>query len=272
MATTASIVPAIVLLAIAGGPAGCTRQHVAAPAAPEIAVLGDRPVRSGHHLWWVAGDSVYRGVAGTHPLHARRLYSRPGATLGPIAVTDSDQAFVVDGQRIDRIPPLPGAVASRTAVLTHPVRGDLRTDGTSLFWADDLGIRGVASAGGAVRTLVAEAGVRDIDVRDGRVFFAVGRTVKSMPAGGGPVRTEVSTDNNVTSICAGSDLYWIELGVEVHSHAGLRWLAPPGPAGASRGPRERSGDDAPGLTWDGRGPYRLTRDGGRCNIGAAERS
>lgn len=264
MTATRIVVPTIVLLLAM---AGCTRHHVTSATEPEIAgteiaVLDDRPVRSGQHLWWVTGDSVYRGEAGPRPLHARRMYHRPGATLGPIAVVGPDQAVVVDGHRIVGVPAPPGAAAGRVVVLARPLRGGLRTDGRSLFWADELGIHSAPVTGGAVRTLMAQAWVLDVDVRAGRVFFAVGRTVKSVPAGGGPVRTDVMANNNVTSICAGTGLYWVELGVEVHSRAGLLWLAPPGPAG----PRERARDDASGLGWDGHGPYRLVRDGDRCDI------
>jgi hypothetical protein len=223
------IVFAVVL--VVAGVAKLAPRPPATVGAPPVATAAVAPpsrlVRAGNDLFWTAGDSVYRAAIDAAPGGRRLVHRAQGAAYGALAVAGPRRVFVADRDRIVRLPLLPVGPAVTVAVTRRPVT-DLYTDGTSLFWADDQGIRTVWTAGGTIRTIAAEHAIQDIDLRGGRVVFATGRAVKSVSTAGGPVATEVVARNIVTSICAAAELSWIELGVEVHHRAGAYFRATPG--------------------------------------------
>jgi hypothetical protein len=201
------------------------------PPEPATAVPVNRLVRHGDDLYWTAGDSVYRALPEATSLRGRLIHRSPGATYGALRVAGTGQVFVVDGDRIVGIPVVPGAPARTVAVAPRAIKGsDLLTDGASLLWTDDRGVRAVRTSGGAVRTVTEDFPIQDLDLRDGQVIFAAGRMLKSVAIAGGAVTAEIVAANTITSVCSGADLYWTELGVEVHSRAGTLWVAPPGEA------------------------------------------
>lgn len=189
-----------------------------------------RLVRAGGTVYWTVNQGVEHSVyAMTPPGPARLLYREHGGTAFGALAPPPHLAVAVDEpatatSRIQLLPRWPGGPV-RSLTTPRPIAiGDLLTDGSQLFWADDRGVRATLAAGGPVRTLVRDDAVGDLAVARGRLFYVTGRAVRSVALGGGEARTEVRAANNITALCVSDRIYWSELGVTVQSAGRAHWV------------------------------------------------
>lgn len=210
-----------------------TRRHPptgSPPSAPPSAVF-TRLIRAGGTLYWTVNQGDEHSVyAMTPPGRPRLLYREHGDIAFGALASLPQLAVVVDefatGSSLIKLLPLRTGDPARTLAAPRRIGpGDLLTDGSRLFWADDRGLRAMQARGGPVGTLVREDGVGDLALARGRLHYVSGRTVKSIAVTGGTSRTELSAANNITTLCISDRIYWSELGVTVQSVGWTHWAA-----------------------------------------------
>jgi hypothetical protein len=211
----------IVTLVIAA--AVVVRGRPPAQAPPPPAAFG-RLVRADGTLFWTVNRGDEHSVyAMTPPGPPRLLHREHGGMAFAALVARPSPAFVIhETAGSSSIHVLSPA---RRILAPRPIGGsDLLVAGSHLLWADDRGIRSMPAGGGTIRTLVREMGVGDLALGRGRLFYvADGRTVRSVAVTGGVPKVELRAANTVTAICVGDRLYWSELGVTVRSKGRVHW-------------------------------------------------
>jgi hypothetical protein len=134
------------------------------------------------------------------------VFANPGTFYGYFVAHYRTQAGMVS--RIKRVPLAGGsAVVIANSPAAHA--RDLRTDGTTLYWIDDGGIRSVPLAGGAVRTLYADAFVGRISLDQNFVYFGEEYLVMRIPKAGGAPQFFASTDGRVSALYVDSASQWV---------------------------------------------------------------
>ena len=104
--------------------------------------------------------------------------------------------------QIKRVSLTGGSALVLTTSYSYIGMGDLATDGTSLFWSDEGGIRKMSINGGSVQTLVAGPAYSHISLDSGNVYYSSGTGIYKVPKGGGSSTTIANTGTNVTAIYA----------------------------------------------------------------------
>lgn len=176
-------------------------------------------------------SSVYRSAKTGLPGTERLLYREKGqhqfSALAYAKVGGIWFGYVVarDNLTTSRIVRfhLDGGGLPQTIVTSASPRliGDLKTDGTSLFWADRNGIRAKALAGGATRTVVQGQRGQNFDtaklgLAGTRLFYALDQRIRYVPKAGGLTTGFINTQTPITTLhVTGSSLgttrvYWGE--------------------------------------------------------------
>jgi hypothetical protein len=183
-------------------------QHGAAAAAARITQLSDSPasrlVQSTGNLYWTSngegfngGSGVYRAPKSNTPGQEIQLYAedynppQPEPNYGAITwakVGDEYYGyFVVDytppnsspTTSVIKVVPLSGGSAE--VLVTAPAligyTRDLVTDGSSLCWADAQGIRSVPVGGGPIRTLASGTTFVHLAMLGSTVYYPSGHTI-----------------------------------------------------------------------------------------------
>jgi hypothetical protein len=176
-------------------------------------------VQSTGNLYWVvntinefgpSSSSVYRAAKTGQPGTERLLYRENGRSFfGDLAYAKVGGIWygyvsVRDNQPNERIVRfrLDGGGQPRTVVTSANRIGDLKSDGASLFWADNKGIRAITLTGGGVRTLVSG---RDFDqvqlaLSSSRLFYALGQQVRYVGKTGGTTTRFTTTSSEITAL------------------------------------------------------------------------
>jgi hypothetical protein len=103
--------------------------------------------------------------------------------------------------------------------------GDLATDGTSLFWTDEGGIRKMSIDGGAVQTLVSGPAYSHISLDSSNVYYSSGTGIYKIPKSGGARTAIANAGSNVTALYAWpatpvySFVFWGEQSGSVRSYS-----------------------------------------------------
>jgi hypothetical protein len=101
--------------------------------------------------------------------------------------------------------------------------GDLATDGTSLFWADEGGVRSMSIWGGPIKTLVSSTTVSHIGLDAGYVYYSEGARVSRIAKAGGAATILLYGSANVTALYLWTPvpsytvIFWGEQGGAVRS-------------------------------------------------------
>jgi hypothetical protein len=103
-----------------------------------------------------------------------------------------------------------------TTVVTGETITSIASDGTDVYWADQVGrIHSVPVAGGTPKTLATVNGVTNdgaqIIVDGSNVYFAAGPDVVSVPKSGGAVVTLASSQNAASIAATGGDIFWTNM-------------------------------------------------------------
>lgn len=182
----------------------------------------ERLVQSTGNLYWTTNNLNEFGPSSSRVIRASKL-ARPGehrvlyrlshngnvqfAALAYARVGNTWFGYVVSNNtrahtsRILRVPLAGGAATTLVTSPSYIGLRDLVTDGSSLYWADEGGIRRVPLAGGEVKPLVTGTStVSRLDLGGGRLYFAFGFSIRSMPASGGSITTFAATSSPVTAL------------------------------------------------------------------------
>jgi hypothetical protein len=165
------------------------------PATP-VVLARNHPIRmtsAGDRLFWTTASRAFAD-------HGRTLGRAPsGTTFGAIAVDRTAYVVVNHPHRhaswISRLGPASVVAASPGWIGER----DLIADRTSLFWADEGGVRSVPLTGGPVRTLAATTSAGEIGADPDRIFFADGSAIRSVAKAGGPVRVEIGAAHRIVA-------------------------------------------------------------------------
>jgi hypothetical protein len=84
--------------------------------------------------------------------------------------------------------------------------GDLATDGTSLFWTDEAGIRKMPIDGGAVQTLVSGPAYSHISLDSGNVYYSSGTGIYKIAKSGGATTTIANNHKRDGALCVASNV------------------------------------------------------------------
>ncbi len=200
-------------------------------------------IQSTGNLYWTSNQSVdgswqaevYRASKDNEPGQERILYQESSST--PIefaAITYADVAgtyygyFVADypEQNESEIKQVPLAGGGAVVLASSPgLIGDLVTDGSFLYWADEDGIRKMAITGGTVQTIVSGTTLETqlaLGGLDGQVlYYSSANNILSVPTSGGASTTLVSAASKVTALEApltpNGEVYFGEANGSVHN-------------------------------------------------------
>jgi hypothetical protein len=204
-----------------------------------------RLIQSTGNLYWTTHNlnefgpstaSVYRASKSSTPGNERLLYReiRSGAFhFGDITYANVGGVwygyFVANYldlgvSRIKRIPLAGGAAVTLATSPRQVGLGDLETDGSTLYWADQGGLRKMPIGGGGITTLVAGSDIRSVGLASTRVYYSGGTALRSVAKTGGATTTHAIGSTNVTSMYIHRSLpnpviYWGEANAAVKSHA-----------------------------------------------------
>jgi hypothetical protein len=211
------------------------------PATPAV-LARNQPIRvtsAGGRLFWTTASRAFFD-------HQRTIgRATSGTTFGAIAVDRTAYVVVNHPQRhtswISRLGPAAVVAASPGWIGER----DLITDGTSLFWADEGGVRAVPLTGGPVLTLAATASAAEIGADADRIYFADGRTLRSVAKTGAALRTEIAAAHRIVAFSIRPGVVsWAESDGSVRQRAG--GTEPVEYAGAA------TGREITDVTFDGR--------------------
>ncbi len=127
--------------------------------------------------------------------------------------------------QIKRVPLAGGPDTVLTTSSTYIGVGDLATDGTSLFWTDESGIRKMSVNGGGVQTLVSGPAYSHISLDSSYVYYSSGTGIYRIPKGGGAALNIANAATNVTALYtwaatrAYSFVFWGEQSGAVRSYS-----------------------------------------------------
>jgi hypothetical protein len=176
------------------------------------------------------------------------VYANPGAFYGYFVVNYQTAGGL--SSQIKRVP-LTGGPATVIANSPAPVPRDLVTDGTSLFWVDEGGIRSVPLGGGLVTTLRGEgAYITHLRVDSSYIYFSEEYLINRMPKPGGGEGVVARTNGIVTALHVDASIGWLFWGEQ---GGGVRATTtePSGDLGGVTF-QETSGDrDVTSVGWDG---------------------
>jgi hypothetical protein len=161
--------------------------------------------------------ALYRLSHGGEIHFGALTYAQVGTWYGYVVVNDRSTSR----SQIRRVP-LAGGPAVTLTTSPRSIGGrDLTTDGRTLFWADEGGLRSMPIGGGPVRTLVAGAGITSVGLDATSIYFTAGTTVRRVPQGGGATTLVVSAPSAVTALFVernlGTIVYWGERNGSVKS-------------------------------------------------------
>jgi hypothetical protein len=209
---------AVVAVALCAAVAVRHQQTSAELPATPVVLARNHPIRmtsAGGRLFWTTASRAFADQQRT----LGRATS--GTTFGAVAVDKSAYVVVNHPQRhaswISRLGPAAVVAASPGWIGER----DLITDGTSLFWADEGGVRSVPPAGGPVRTLAATSSAGEIGADADRIYFADGRTIRSVAKDGGTMRTEIAAAHRIVAFSVRAGVVsWAESDGSVRQRAG----------------------------------------------------
>jgi hypothetical protein len=99
--------------------------------------------------------------------------------------------------------PLSGTDGNGKLIATSPGyigRGDLVTNGSSLFWADQTGLRAVSTRGGSVTTLGVAQGIAKVAALGDWVYFASGHHIRRVSTETNQIFSVATTRSFVTAL------------------------------------------------------------------------
>jgi surface antigen len=197
----------------------------------------DRLIQSVGNLYWTA-DQTRNGISQADVLRAskdnvpgqeRILYQQSlPASSTPVdfeAITYANVGgdwygyFVVNYplQNESRIMRVPLAGGGAVVLATSPAiidNRDLVTDGSFLYWADADGIRRMAIAGGAVRTLVPGKTFAHLGLDGPVLYYSSADSILRVPISGGASTPVVSATSAITAMyppsATNANVYWGE--------------------------------------------------------------
>jgi hypothetical protein len=191
-----------------------------------VSNIGSEPTRllqSTGNLYWTSNtefefdpnfSSVYRMSKTGTPGSQRLIYQEAGTkSFGALAYAKigdvwfgyvvTQNYFQSPKSTIKRFP-LAGDGTAETIVEHTSHIGDLVTNGTTLFWADDDGLCSTPIAGGAVRTLVSGPDINRIALGVGpyapRVFYSAGRSVRYVWEADGSTALVATASTPITTL------------------------------------------------------------------------
>jgi surface antigen len=194
----------------------------------------DRLIQSTGNLYWTANQTVnglslatvYRASKGNQPGQESILYQQSTATPVQFAaiayanVAGTWYGYFVANHpttgrsQIMRVPLARGAAVALATSPAYIGAGDLVTDGSFLYWADQRGIRRMRIAGGAVTTLVSGPANGQLGLDGSVLYYASGQSILDIPTAGGTSATVASAASPITALYPPSatdgNVYWGE--------------------------------------------------------------
>jgi hypothetical protein len=130
------------------------------------------------------------------------VWAKPDDYYGYFAANYQDFDSGVLKSQIKRVPLAGGAAVILGDSPGYIGMGDLVTDGSTLFWTDDGGIRSMSVSGGTIRTLVTSTSVFNISLDGTYVYYAVDNHIRRVPKVGGEPTSLFDASNVVTALYA----------------------------------------------------------------------
>jgi hypothetical protein len=158
-------------------------------------------------LYFDFGNVVWALVSGNYYGYFVANYDRPG-------------------QRVSQIKRVPLGGGAPVTLFQSPAYigvGDLATDGSTLFWVDEGGVRSAPIGGGLIRTMVASAGITHMAIDSGFVYYSIGNVIARMAKTGGPATAMATASAPVTALYVWTPvpsypvIFWGEHGGAVRS-------------------------------------------------------
>jgi hypothetical protein len=197
----------------------------------------DGLILSQGNLYFTSHDaataSFWRAAQSAVPGDEILLYSEPNAVFGEVVFAQVDGNFFGyffsqgnGGAKIKRVPLTGGAATELKNVDVDVMTShrNLTTDGVNLYWQDRTSIRRMPIRGGddvVIETTTRNERVAGIVLRNGRIIYAIGPTIRFVPISGAvtnpAIRTVTEAASRVTALHAVDEgIFWGEETGDMH--------------------------------------------------------